>query len=99
MTRRCSKITKVTTAAKKTANNVATIFLYDVILSFGIPLKVVTDNGPQFASRNFTMICVELGIFPLTETNYDLQCDGQVERFNDTIVSSLRHYTSEHQQE
>lgn len=53
-TERFTKLTKATMTTKKTTNTVGTIFINDWIASFGIPLKVLTDNHPQFTSKFFT---------------------------------------------
>ncbi|MBR7801843.1 transposase, partial [Undibacterium sp. FT137W] len=65
----------------------------------GPPDSVLTDNGPQFASLFFQGVCDLMGIKNLFTTTYHPQTNGQVERFNRTLVDMLRHYVEEHQED
>lgn len=82
-----------------TETTVATSFVKDSISSYGLFAKVLTDNGAKFDSRFFNTISVELWIMLLTARNYHRQFYGQVKRLNAAIISRLRHYFSEHQQD
>lgn len=70
-----------------------------LVPNFGILLKVLTDNGPQFTSKFFQEIFEELGVKPLTTTECRPETNGQVERFNATIILRLCHYIAKHQQD
>ena len=54
------------------------------------------DNGRQFTAKFFQDICAILGIRKQFTTAYHPQTNGQVERFNRTILACLRHFCSEH---
>jgi hypothetical protein len=54
-------------------------------------------HGAQFASKFFLAVCRELGIAKVFTTAYHPQANGQVERYNRTIVNALRGYISERQ--
>jgi transposase InsO family protein len=58
---------------------------------------VLTDNGAQFNAKFFIAVCRELGIEKLFSTAYHPRTNGQVERYNRTIVNALRGNVSERQ--
>lgn len=76
--------------------DVASAFLDHLVASYGIPDSTLTDNGPQFASVLFQGELSLLGIVANFATFYHPQTNGQVERFNHTIIRQLRHYVSDH---
>lgn len=63
--------------------------------SYGPPDVILTDQGPQFMSQLFHSVCRTLGIEPRATTPYHPQTNGQVERYNRTIVKQLRHYVQD----
>lgn len=92
-----SKLTRAVPTAKTSATQVANIILEHWIVPFDIPSYVLPDHGPQFVSKFFATICGFLDVRHLTTTAYHPQTNGQVERFNKTIVTRLRHYLADHQ--
>lgn len=81
-----SKLTKGALTSRRTAANVAVIFLNNWISSRVVLTKVLTGNNPQFESKFFKTNCVQQGIVPLTITEYHPQSIGHVEQFSTTIV-------------
>ena len=69
------------------------------VYPYGPPAYLLSDNGGQFASKYFQSICRILGIRNLFTTAYHPQANGQVERFNRTLLSGLRQYVAEHQKD
>lgn len=59
---------------------------------FGLPKSIISDRGPQFASRVFQGLCSKLGITSKLSTAYHPQTDGQTERANQEIEAYLRIY-------
>ncbi|KAK8930923.1 hypothetical protein KSP39_PZI016707 [Platanthera zijinensis] len=50
-------------ALEKVTSQVVKNFVWgEIICRHGLPLAIVTDNGPQFASREFVDFCMQLGI-------------------------------------
>ena len=97
LTDRYSKLTRAIPTGKTTATTVATIFVDHWVIPYGIPNYVLTDNGPQFVAKFFASVCLALGVKHVTTTAYHPRTNGQTERFNRTIVTRLRHYVGEHQ--
>jgi hypothetical protein len=64
---------------------------------YGPPVSSLTDNGPQFTAKFFQAVCAELGIQKFFTTAYHPQTNGQVERYNRTILASFRGYVAARQ--
>ena len=99
VTDRFTKLTKTEALRTITALSVAKAFCKTWVYNFGTPKVVLTDNGSQFAARFFLKVCKILGIHKVFTTEYHPQTNGQAERFNRTILASLRNYVSESQKD
>lgn len=73
----------------QTAKTVATAFVKEVLLKYGGPGKVLTDQGRQFTSGLYAEVCKLFNIKQLRTTAYHPQTDGLVERFNRTMKDLL----------
>ena len=62
---------------------------------FGIPERILTDQGRCFISQPFQDFLNLWGISKATSTSYHPQTQGLVERFNGTIISILKRYVYE----
>jgi len=94
---RFSKLVRAVPLAGITAMDVSSAFFRDWISVYGPPDTVLTDNGPQFASLFFQGVCNFMGIRNLYTSTYHPQSNGQVERFNKTLVDMFMHYIEDHQ--
>ena len=74
------------------AELVAKAFLHHFIVIFGCPLEVHTDQGSNFTSDLFLSLCELLEISKTRTTPYHPSSNGQVERYNRTIVQIIRCY-------
>ena len=98
----CDRFTKLKRAIPlrdTTALTVSSAFIDTWLAAYGIPDSVLTDNGPQFASVYFQGILGLLSIASNYTSPYRSQTNGQVERYNRTLVRQLRCYVGEHQTE
>jgi len=96
----CDRFTKLTRAIPlrdATALTVSSAFIDTWAAAYGIPDSVLTDNGPQFASVYYQGILGLLDIASKYTSPYHPQTNGQVERYNRTLVRQLRCYIAEHQ--
>jgi len=92
---RYSKLCRLVAMRSIQASLVVKAFVEEWVFTYGAPKTILSDNGPQFRSKTFVDACVILGIKPVTTTTYHPQTNGQVERFNRTLASMLRHYVAE----
>jgi RNase H-like domain found in reverse transcriptase/Integrase zinc binding domain/Integrase core domain len=91
---RFSKLTRALPVQNVTAETVAIAFFNECRSMYGIPLVLLSDNGPQFASRFFQAVCATVGVEQLFTSTYHPQTNGQVERFNRTVLEKLKHYVT-----
>jgi len=60
----------------------------------GLPETIVSDRGPQFASRFWKHLCSCLKIEPHLSTAFHPQTDGQTERVNTVVEQHQRAYVT-----
>ena len=73
--------------------------LLKVILKFGIPDQILTDQGTNFQSELVEQIWNLLDVHKTRTTPYHPQCDGQSERFMRTLKEMISAYVSENQRD
>ncbi|XP_022111688.1 uncharacterized protein LOC110990915, partial [Acanthaster planci] len=64
---------------------------------FGYPLQIVTDQGRNFESKLFSNLCKVLQIHKAKTTPYRPSANGQVERYNRTLMDAVRCYVGKSQ--
>ena len=64
---------------------------------FGCPFQIVTDRGTNFESKLFKSVCELLQIHKTRTTPYRPSANGQVERYNRTLMDAVRCYVGKHQ--
>ncbi len=74
----------------KTAKTVAEKLYNDYILRFGFPAKIHHDQGGEFEKRLLERLEQLCGVNHCRTTPYHPQRNGQVERFNTTLLDILR---------
>jgi transposase InsO family protein len=94
---RFSKLTRTVPMRTNTALAVAKAFCDHWVFAYGPPRFLLSDNGTQFTAKLFVEVCRELGIAKVFTTAYHPQTNGQVERFNRTILNALRTYVAKSQ--
>ena len=74
--------------------------LYDGLISrFGCPLRILSDQGPEFESQLFAELCRLLDIRKVRTSGYKASTNGGVERFHRTLNSMLAKVISESQRD
>eukprot|EP00171_Calliarthron_tuberculosum_P001286 IDg1286t1 len=63
---------------------------------YSVPKTVLTDNGPQFCAKFLRQTHRVLGVKPQFPTTYYPKANAQTERFNRTILASLRRFLADH---
>jgi transposase InsO family protein len=68
----------------------ATAFLKPIVCRFGVPKRVITDNGTQFTSQYFQEYYEDIGIQLCFALVAHPRSNGQVERANAKILRGLK---------
>ena len=68
---------------------IAKIYRNEIWKIHGIPRKILSDRGPQFASKFIKKLTKALGMKRQLSMAYHLQTDGQTERINQEIGTFL----------
>ena len=92
LTKRAHFVPTVTTV---TAARTAGLYLHHVWRHHGLPLRVVSDRGPQFISEFTRELYKALGIKLAATTAYHPQGDGQTERVNQELEQYLRLFVNQ----
>jgi transposase InsO family protein len=65
-------------------------FLQNIIYRFGVPKRVLTDNGTQFKGAKFLKCCTDFGIDHQPSSTVHPQTNGQVERTNELFLQDMK---------
>ena len=79
-----------------TAEGAPQLLLDNLYKRFGLPDKMISDRGPQFAAHSFRELLKLLNITSSLTTAYHPQADGATERVNQEIEAYLSIYCSSH---
>src|SRR5271168_3491319 len=72
-----------------TSKDTAELLLDNLYKRFGLPDKIISDRGPQFAAKAFRELMKFLGITSSLMTAYHPQSDGATERVNQEIEAYI----------
>ena len=72
-----------------TATTAVNFLIDDVILKYGTPTCILTDNGTHFTAQLMNNLFQQLGVTHLYSTVYHPQTNGQIERFNATMDGKI----------
>ena len=65
-------------------------FVKEIILRYGYPHSIISDNGTNFAKGAFPRFCGEKGIRLDLASVAHPQSNGQVERANGMVLSGIK---------
>ena len=82
-----------------TAEQVVTLLLDNLYKQFGLPDKIISNQGPQFTSQSFKELLKLLGIKSALSTAYHPQTNGTTEQVNQEIEAYLSIYCASHPEE
>ena len=94
----CSKATVFIPCVEEiSGEETAALYAKHVFTRFGLPLKIISDRDPRFASKFTRELCRVLGIQQNISTAYHPRTDGQSERSNQWLEQYLRFWVNERQ--
>nr|XP_017221509.1 PREDICTED: uncharacterized protein LOC108198257 [Daucus carota subsp. sativus] len=73
-----------------TAKKIKDFVFNSIVCRFGIPYKLISDNGKQFDSKELRGLCDDLGIKKDFAAVYHPQSNGQTEAVNKIIKHTLK---------
>lgn len=74
---------------KNTTTTATVKAIKDMIRVFGVPHRLISDRGTSFTSEEFKNFCLKVGIKHHLNAVAMPRGNGQVERYNRTIINSL----------
>ncbi|CAK9814127.1 Pro-Pol polyprotein [Anthophora plagiata] len=63
--------------------------LLNLMYLFGVPTRIISDRGTSFTSKRFATLCATYGIRHVLNAVATPRANGQVERYNKTIIDAL----------
>jgi transposase InsO family protein len=82
---------------KQDAETVARAFVEKIVLTYGTPQILQTDQGANFMSEVFRNTCKILRIKKIQSTAFHPESQVSIERSHRVLAEYLRHYVSEDQ--
>jgi hypothetical protein len=82
----------IPTTTEITALRLAELYRDNIWKMHGLPRRITSDRGPQFAAELMKSLCAMLGTKQNLSTAYHPQTDGHVERSHQETEAFLRHY-------
>ena len=96
ITDRFTKMTKTVPMKGISAAEVAKHFVNSWVFNYGPPEELISDNGGCFTAKYFQDVCKLLNVKNSYTKTYHPQTNGQVERYNRTVLAALRTYVADH---
>ena len=90
-----TRYTQAYATRNKSSVTAAKCFYDDFVLKFGLPGKILHDQGREWENKLFDDLRKLSGVHDLRTTPYHPQTNGLVERMNSTVLQMLRTLTGE----
>lgn len=71
----------------------------EIFTVYGVPAKIISDNGPQFISKAFKEFIDKYNVKHILTSTYHAQSNAKDERFNGTLIKTLSPYIKENQKD
>ncbi|KAM9991285.1 hypothetical protein ACTFIZ_004690 [Dictyostelium cf. discoideum] len=92
----CTRWVEATATPDCKAETTAIAFYNLIITRHGSPRKLLSDLGTSFINKTFQILSQVFSIKKINTTPYHPQCDGLVERFNKTLITMIKPFTTEY---
>jgi ribonuclease HI len=77
------------------AENVEDFIRTNLIYRFGVPARIISDNGPSFRNKYLEKMCAKFKIKHHFSTGYNPAANGQAEAFNKVLCKLLKKVVSQ----
>src|SRR6218665_2668756 len=94
-----SKYVEAIPLANQEATTVAKALVETVILRYGAPIQILTDQGRNFDGNVFREVCRLLNIDKVRTSSYRPPTNGLIERFHRTMNAMISKVISSHQKD
>lgn len=94
--RRFQKMVRAIPLRSVSALTVAKVFIRDWIFVYGPPARLLSDKSKYITAKLFKSVCKSLQVSNLFTTTILPKTNGQVERFNRTLLTGLRTFVGEY---
>ena len=84
-----TRYTQAYVTRTQTAQTTAKTLWDKFIVHYGLPEKILSDQGQNFESQLVAVLCELMGTQKIWNSPYHLQTNGQCERFNYTLIAML----------
>lgn len=78
----------------QTAEVIAHEFVTKIITRYGVPKRLLTDQGRNFVSTLFKSTCTLIGVKKIQTTPYHPQCNGMIERLHKSLADMISHFVA-----
>ena len=95
--RRCKVKHFAATRKSDGAKEAADCLVHTVIRAHGVPLVLISDRDPRFTAKYYDELTRLIGVDLRMSTARHPQTDGQSEREIQTMITALRAYCNDHQ--
>ncbi|MEX1347567.1 MAG: RNase H-like domain-containing protein, partial [Desulfobacterales bacterium] len=92
-----SKWVECVAIPNQTAETTARAAVDNIFCRLGVPAQIFTDQGRNFESKLFQQLCKILEIHKARTTPYRPSANGQVERYNRTLMDAIRCFVGKNQ--
>ncbi len=93
----CTKWCEVFAIPTTDARTIAEIFVKKIVSCHGAPPMLLSDRGSNFLSSLLREVCFLMNTNKIFTSGYRPQTNGQMEKYNSTMMNSLSMFVSSHQ--
>ena len=90
-----TKFAEAIVLTETTTQTLWQVFYVRWVALWGCPTYLLSDNGPQFAAKDFRSRCEELGIEKIFALPYHPQGNGVIESFHQFLLRAVSAYASQ----
>lgn len=95
----CTKWCEAFSIPDQGARTIAEIFVKEIVSRHGAPRMLLSDRGANFTSSLLREVCSLINTDKMFTSSYRPSTNGQTERYNLTLLTSISIFVSSHQKD